>query len=160
MFKTTLVTFNSGSIKWFCRCLQAGISQTAVCVILFCLWYAWYARSLWPYVMCQLWSELVVLKHDLVWSMFEIRIFYTKGAVQSFVTVDLYMSIVYFTLLFCHLIGMDYLGLPHKITGSRDQQSSDLLAISVQPFKYQRTHWQLIFNFKCLLVQLLYFIQY
>jgi len=55
---------------------------------------------------------------------------------------------------------MDYLGLPHKITGSRDPQSSDLLASGVQPFKSQPTHGQLIFNFKCLLMQLLYFIQY
>jgi len=73
--------------------------------------------------------------------MFEIRIIYTKGAVQSYVTVDLYMFIIYFTLLFyLSLKGMDYLGLPHKITGNRHQQSTDLLAIGIQPFKSQSTH--------------------
>ena len=45
-------------------------------------------------------QSIVVLKHNLVCSMFEIRIIYTKGTVKSYVTVDLYMFIIYFMLLF------------------------------------------------------------
>jgi len=45
-------------------------------------------------------QSIVVLQHDLVCSMFEIRIIYTKGTVQSYVVVDLYIFIIYFILLF------------------------------------------------------------